>query len=670
MDMNLNRIYTTGKFLVVGLIIGILLAGCGGKSSGAASTGSTPTAAVSITGTAAAGAPVANGAGYALDATSGKTIPFTTDVNGKYSLVLTGYSGPFILHVVGLSSSGAPVNMYSLATTSNNGGTVNISPLTDTVLGYASGANTQALEYYCTANPTACAAQLNTTYSALTAANTVFVAAISAAMPSSLPSGFNAFTTPFNADHTGVDGLLDKVTVTPAVATGAGAYQVSLVAEPTISLITLPTTGTVGTLSTTLPSSAVPSTVVLTKVANLAAILPEIQTNVVAPFNAAANSTTSAAFATALTPLLDATFLHNGATGTTFLSNTTLNKTIPLGTTITGGAIALYSNAPLIGATPAAGVTFDLNNCVTSAWVHLSLNGMNAMKIKLVDTGYNTTTCLGGTWAIAGNQRQFKSKLYAQSFNMVMTGAAPFTKPTLAFDIPNAQVPVYTSVVISGTGLVTLGAQTILSAVTLIPTAANLKTSNTITDSYYGGTSANKYTGGMEGSDSLVSCAWIGTHPNGWGASGAATPCFNGDAVAGSDYTIQFFNGLTLLETDMDRLHVTPSPTIPSSWYPVVTSVTPVCTGIPVTGTTVTANWTLPAGSVTNGIFLNLNDATWDTVNNSWNMNLAPNATSASLLTGPMLTSITATPTPAPTNCGAAIATTVNDISVVTFQQF
>lgn len=653
----------------------LILAGCGGGGGSSSSSVPPATSHVTLTGVVASGAPVANGAGYALDAATGTTIPFSTDANGNYTVTLNGYSGPFLLHLIGINATGSPVNLYSLATTSNSGGTVNITPLSDVVLGYAAGLNTQSLETYCTSNISACPTELNAIYASLSAANTNVVNAISSVLPSTLPNGFNVFTTSFTANNTGVDSVLDQITVTPAPGSGSGNYVIAMVAAPTTPVVTIPTTGTVGTTSSTAISTATVTASVLSQSANLAAVAPEINALITQMNIASTTSGSNAAFSSAIAGLLDITFLSDGLNKTAYLTETGAGNTIPYGTTITGGGIAPYSGAP--GGGPNA--TYDANNCVTSVWVQLSLNGMNTGSIELLDTGFATPTCTGGTWTIAGNQRDLKSKVYAEYVLYELTGHVPFIKPTLALDIPNAQALTYDTVTVSGPGLVTLGAQTTLSPVTLVPTATNLNVSNTIEDSYYGDggsitSNGNPYTGGIEGTDELNSCAWIGTNPNGWGPSSSGTPCFNGDVVPGSDYTFRFYSGGTggtLLETDIERLHGSPftalqnMAAVQQGLYPSVTSVTPACTIIPVTGASVTANWTMTSGAYLNGVFLNLNDINWGTVNNTWNFNLPSNATSATLTVGSMLTGA-----PRPTNCVVGVFTTNNDTSLVTIKSF
>src|SRR5271163_1906214 len=232
---------------------------------------------VTFGGVVAAGSAVANNPGYALDAVTGTQIPFVTDANGNYTVDVYGYAGPFLLRVLGVTTGGTPVDLYSLASTSST--TVNVTPLSDLVLGYAAGVTTSNLEATCTGNLPGCPALLNGILASLTTANSSVVAAIPASVWSAFgitPATFNAITTQFATTHTGLDGLLDALSIVPPATTGA-SYTVTLDGATPTTLASVPTSGKAGTEGGAPVASPAPAAAAVTQAANLAAVEPEIQ---------------------------------------------------------------------------------------------------------------------------------------------------------------------------------------------------------------------------------------------------------------------------------------------------------------------------------------------------------------------------------------------------------
>ena len=178
--MKFNNITCTIVFLAASL------AGCGGGSGGG-SGGGGGIAAVSLSGTAATGAPTANAKVYVVDS-AGKTPTgqdestgtalVTTDANGQYtqtSTMLSGLTGPFMVRVVGqmLTESGdmGPA-VFHAVTQGSGASTVNVTPLTEAHAALALGA--QPALAYGTSN-----ALQNVTSARLTEANTSLVAVLS-----------------------------------------------------------------------------------------------------------------------------------------------------------------------------------------------------------------------------------------------------------------------------------------------------------------------------------------------------------------------------------------------------------------------------------------------------------------------------------------------------------
>jgi hypothetical protein len=578
---------------------------------------------VTFGGVAAAGNAVANNPGYALDAVTGTEIPFTTDAKGNYSVNVFGYSGPFLLRVLGVSTGATPVDLYSLAAAATNAGgtTVNVTPLSDLVLGYAAGVTTTNLAAACTANLPACPALLNGILASLTTANSAVVAAIPASVWSAFgitPATFNAITTQFATTHTGVDGLLDALSIVPPATAGA-TYTVSLVGATPTPLATLPTSGTAGTEGGTPVASPAPTTAAVTQAANLAAVEPEIQTFFGSVSALFATSQPSAAQVTAL---LAPGFLNNSensaAFGVTFPTNN------PIGFIITGGGVAPYSGAQYtgpIGTLAGPAVTYDANNCVTSIWVYVSNSNVTDQLVDTVPTTNAAGTCTGGTWLFAGNGRTYASELNA-AFSQVQTqlsatgatyiiGVKLSTQSNQTPDNPAATAP-YTYAAIGGPGFTTVGlyqggqadsGYVLLVAATVpaapvIPNVNNAIWNNTTyqADHYYSGVTI------------LQSCASI--IASGSTAYNSGTPCYDSNLVAGSDYGIVFYDaGFNVLALEEQRLNVSPATTVvPTSYYPTITGVSPasataIATGSTATSVTVTS--TAPAGSSDGAVSLN-----------------------------------------------------------------
>lgn len=114
--------------LVSALALAVGLTGCGGGGGGADTAGS-----LTLTGLAATGAGIANGAVKA-HCVAGPELQGTTDPNGIFTLTLTAdHTLPCMLQVSGGSSG---VTLYSFAPTS---GRINITPATDMLVAHALG---------------------------------------------------------------------------------------------------------------------------------------------------------------------------------------------------------------------------------------------------------------------------------------------------------------------------------------------------------------------------------------------------------------------------------------------------------------------------------------------------------------------------------------------------
>ncbi len=192
------------------------ISGCGGGSSDTTPTPTpTPTPAVTtLSGTAAAGAPVI-GSVTIKDSSSPtrkeKTVTILAD--GKYTVDVSDMTAPFAMRADG-NVGGREYHLYSAATQADVGGTVNITPFTDLIV--ANIAGDIAANFY-----------NNNTYAALTkadldAAQTALKAKLQPILTAvGLGDSIDLLRTAFSADHQGLDGVLDvlKVTVDPTTKT-------------------------------------------------------------------------------------------------------------------------------------------------------------------------------------------------------------------------------------------------------------------------------------------------------------------------------------------------------------------------------------------------------------------------------------------------------------------
>src|SRR5690554_1986274 len=182
----------TSKRAITGLLaLGALtLAGCGGGGGGG---GGTPPPTSSLSGTAAVGAAIQNGTLTALCADgSGFTSPVITDINGSWSGAVASDALPCALQI----SGGTPaITLHSLATST---GVINVTPLTDLILALATGQDPASW------------------YAGFTGANVDIDTATTNLLDQFDSNGFtipagNPFSTPFAADGTGWDALLDDI---------------------------------------------------------------------------------------------------------------------------------------------------------------------------------------------------------------------------------------------------------------------------------------------------------------------------------------------------------------------------------------------------------------------------------------------------------------------------
>lgn len=209
------------RFATYVLAICMVLTGCGGGGGGGTSTGTSalpptistapaPTVAAStVNGTAAKGAPLVNATVTVIDA-NGTTVTGRTDAEGAYSVDVTGLTPPFLVSV-----SDGQTTLHGIAF---GPGICNVTPLSEMTLQL----------YFQSQGTTLLQAFTDPEGAPLPSEGSVkrIVEAVLAQMQGAFDlhgvdlTNFDPLQSPFDADHTGFDALLDQI-----VFTGPNAFQ-------------------------------------------------------------------------------------------------------------------------------------------------------------------------------------------------------------------------------------------------------------------------------------------------------------------------------------------------------------------------------------------------------------------------------------------------------------
>jgi glucoamylase len=189
----------------LGVCAAAVLTACGGSGGGSSSTTTPPPAAVYVTGTAAAGAPIASATVTLKDA-AGASATATTGSDGSFQVVVTTLTAPFLLSVPSGSET-----LYSYA--GSGGATADLTPYTSVVL-----------QAYYTALGSNVAATFNGTLSAagfpasaqLSLLENPFLTLLQPYLNNASVASagsFDFFTSTFTANHTGFDQVLDRTSM-------------------------------------------------------------------------------------------------------------------------------------------------------------------------------------------------------------------------------------------------------------------------------------------------------------------------------------------------------------------------------------------------------------------------------------------------------------------------
>ena len=178
-----------------------MLVGCGGGGGGGGTTTIEETPIThALSGVAAAGAPV-SGIVHVKGA-DGKTASITINANGVYSINVTGITPPYIVYAEG-TVDGTAIKIFSAGVAE---GVINITPITDLILRNALGESAE------TAYDTWGTDSISGTK--LAAAETVVQNQLKPVLDAAgVAADADLIATPFNADHTGLDAVLDVLNI-------------------------------------------------------------------------------------------------------------------------------------------------------------------------------------------------------------------------------------------------------------------------------------------------------------------------------------------------------------------------------------------------------------------------------------------------------------------------
>lgn len=188
-----------------------------------------PPEATRLVGVAATGAPMAGATITVVDgdAATADPAPVTAGADGRYTVDVSGLKGPLVVNASG-RVDGEPVSLVAVvpAATAAVDNAVNVTPLTNAVAALvAPGGNPQALRTAATLASAVTARKVDD-------ATTLLVNTLKsdARIAAALGAGFSPLSTPFSADGSGIDAVLDKLAIE---VTPAGVAITSLAAPST-----------------------------------------------------------------------------------------------------------------------------------------------------------------------------------------------------------------------------------------------------------------------------------------------------------------------------------------------------------------------------------------------------------------------------------------------------
>jgi len=365
-----------------------------------------------ITGTAAIGAPLAAATVTCTDA-KGATATASTAADGTFSINSTGMTPPFLLSV----QPTAGATLYGVSADASLTTSINIDPLTDLITrGWYSA---QGAAVGTVAAPTPVQVQVLSSFVQDTVQLWLNNNGVTA-------SGFNLLSTPFAANGSGLDKVLDQATINPAQGTvaitdGTTTQNTQITFTPATNSISQTTTTTSGGVSTTSSTSTVvPSSAPQTTVLQALQAVGTAMTQVITAKGAQLASTD-------LTPFFTSTAMFEGLNQAQFAAE--------LATLARGNAAAF---------------TITALNSVSSN--NLSANAHVIFQLGTAQLSTDMNFALSGTtWQITGDGRVAGLGLDS-NFNVQQTGTVLQQQSSLDADV-KAPPATVTAATLTGGGI-------------------------------------------------------------------------------------------------------------------------------------------------------------------------------------------------------------------------
>ena len=342
----------------------------------------------SVSGTAAMGSPIA-GATVTLKDATGNTSTATTSANGSFVVNTGGLTPPYFVEVQ--PSSGNP--LYSVSADAKTATVINVHPFTDLVIRSWYGAQGKSID---TAfeNPAAAPAPgpgaVQILANQITQMEQLWLGKAGVNL-----SNFNLISTPFSANGTGVDLVLNETTVNTATGTvtikgGSTAQTSTLSYNTSANSLTVSTT----TVSGTNKTSSVTTTVVPVQSAQQAALtsILNTMTGLQNAVNAAGNQLSSSDVVQYFAPNL----LNDGLDQTDVVAG--------LVTDVRGATLTVNGVQNIVSMNTAAG----------TAEVVFSV-GLTEGGVAQTQTLDQQFEDVSGTWLISGDNQIAKLSLQAEA---------------------------------------------------------------------------------------------------------------------------------------------------------------------------------------------------------------------------------------------------------------
>jgi len=419
-----------GMFLI---LVTTLLTACGGGGGATDSAPAAPAASTLITGTAAGGAPVVGFVSVRDASTNAQpvktNIPIAAD--GKYTVDVKGLMPPFAFLASG-EVGGKRVELYSAATAADVGGTINITPFTDLIVRNVAGTVAGTLiDAFLTSGKLA-----NLTAAQVDAERVKLTAMLSPVLQAAgLATSIDLMRASFNADGSGLDRFMDMVKVDTTVPT---AVTITNILDAANKLTVNPqmgtTTGGTALSATGVTTAATPTAIDLIR-------------QTFASFSGAFATALPNPAAPGLTALFTTSFMQNGNTSSSFLTDITSDPELK--------GLKFGDNGLVVDSID------SVNGIAQVSFVPLSAMGARLATDMPGGAIRWQMKRVGTAWLIDGDQRIADVRVRAAAGRTVCsssnTGCTNKAATGLSLDIFNHTLRAIGSAVVKGPGLPSAG---------------------------------------------------------------------------------------------------------------------------------------------------------------------------------------------------------------------